>query len=129
MFENIETPSMKAVNNAMNSAFYRQNLLLNNIANMDTPGYTFTDMNFKDYLNGLSRKKQNEQMKLMRTDGNHISETKSNPIEQYPLNNYKDASIEKEMTKMVETTLFFDAMVQVHNNQMTSIKSAITGGR
>jgi flagellar basal-body rod protein FlgB len=121
--------SIEASERAINCAFSRHQRIQDNIANIDTPGHTFSDISFKDYLSGVSRKDEKYDLRLWKTNTSHMGEAHQQPADPYPVSEYKETSLEKEMSALMETSLFFNAMITVHNLQVGSIKTAITEGR
>jgi flagellar basal-body rod protein FlgB len=129
MFNNLETPVLSAIDRALNGAYSRHMRILDNIANIDTPGHSFSDVRFKDYLAGLSMNNGQFQTNLLRTDGRHIQETKPDEMDAVPSTTYRETTIEQEMMNLTETTLFFNAMVQLRALNSGLIRTAIFEGR
>lgn len=71
-----------ALEAAMRGAMFRQSLLTNNLANVDTPGYQRQDVNFQATLNSALQSGQPvdqvsfrpyTQQQVLRADGNGVS--------------------------------------------------------
>jgi flagellar basal-body rod protein FlgB len=128
MFGFLTTPVMSASEKAMNCAFQRNARIMDNIANIDTPGHTYSDINFKDYLSGVGRSQGKYSLTLSNTEVGHMTEVCQQPLDPYPSITYRDTSLEKEMAALMETSLFFSASVQLHNQETNLIRTAITQG-
>lgn len=109
----------------------RAELLANNMANADTPGFKARDLDFKAVLN-----KAVEKQSLIRTtNGKHMSgfidgpET-STPLYRTPLNpsvdgNTVDSNMEKSL--YAENALQFQASYTFLNGKIKSVLSALRG--
>lgn len=129
MFDYLNTNAVQATEKAMSFAYDRHVRLLDNVANIDRPGHTSTDISFRDYISSLSTAQQSVPMQLVQTSPSHLPELERGSRDSFPVTQYKDASLEDEMTKLMETSLFFSSMVQVHNLNTGLLKTAITEGR
>lgn len=129
MSDYLNTNAVRATEKAMSFAYDRHVRLLDNVANIDRPGHISTDISFRDYISSLSTAPQPVSMRLVQTSPSHIPELERESKTSFPVTQYKDASLEDEMTRLMETSLFFSSMVHVHNLNTGLIKTAITEGR
>lgn len=129
MSDYLNTNAVRATEKAMSFAYDRHIRLLDNVANIDRPGHISTDISFRDYISSLSTAPQPVPMQLVQTSPSHIPEFERELKTSFPVTQYKDASLEDEMTRLMETSLFFSSMVHVHNLNTGLIKTAITEGR
>jgi flagellar basal body rod protein FlgB len=129
MLDFVNTKALNATEKGMAYAYDRHVRLLDNVANIDRPGHTSTDISFRDYISSLSSAPRPIPMQLVKTSPEHMGVTQTESAEAFPVTQYKGASLEDEMTKLMETSLFFASMVQVHNQNMNLVKTAITEGR
>ncbi|GEM_PF-2205587 len=129
MLDYINTNAVQATEKAMSFAYDRHVRLLDNVANIDTPGHTSTDISFNDYITGLSSPPRPAPIQLVRTSPGHKPELQSESRDFFPVTRYNGASLEYEMTRLMETSLFFQSMVQVHNLNTSMMKTVITEGR
>ncbi len=105
-------------------------LVSRNIANIDTPNYTGTGLEFEKQLR-TALSGGIVPPTLNRTDPRHISSGDSGE----PFSNaqpvYKNTGavhLDIEMTKLAENNIMFNAMVQLLNKKFTLLKTAIADG-
>jgi len=113
-------PTMQGMEYALDSLSLRQQVLANNIANAQTPGYMARDVNFADHLSTILSGQE--------------SATPTNPIgvvvaapDVSTRNDGNTVSMESEMSKTSETGILYDALTQLTADRMGIIKTAITG--
>lgn len=124
---------------ALDYAWKRNELISNNIANADTPGYKAKDLDFKaflqDYLNGQ------DNLELITTDKRHIkadqsldSSAENSALEvldssfQMRLDE-NTVDIEQEMGKLLQNSLYFDGVSLQLNREINKWKTIIKEGR
>lgn len=129
MFFNLDTETLGIVNKAMNGAYLRNDRIQNNVANIDTPGYVFSDIKFNDYLSSLSVRPASPPIALSRTNNVHFPETAPDPGSKLPLITYEQTTLEQEMVNLMKNSVFFNTMVSFHSSTTKGIRSAIFEGR
>jgi flagellar basal-body rod protein FlgB len=106
----------------------RQNLLSENVANADTPGYVARDLTPLDFADALGRGGPS----LAVTNSRHIAiarhgsvsgEQASPDVEYSP--NGNAVSLEQEMIKVSQTQAQFQAAANLYAKAMTLMKTAI----
>ncbi|WAM32096.1 flagellar basal body rod protein FlgB [Caldicellulosiruptor naganoensis] len=124
---------------ALDYAWKRNELISNNIANADTPGYKAKDLNFKvflqAYLNGQ------EDLDLITTDKRHIkADQSSDSGAEVSTLEVLDSSfqmrldgntvdIEQEMGKLLQNSLYFDGVSLQLSREINKWKTVIKEGR
>ena len=111
----------------------RHTILSTNIAHADTPGYKGYDLRFSDELRKAVGTKGT--VPLRRTNGQHLplrpsglKEVKgqvvpySNSISRLDGNT---VSLDKEMTKLTENSLYYNSTAQIVSKKMKLLKNAI----
>ena len=105
-------------------------LISRNIANLDTPNYFGTGLEFEKQLR-TALSGGIVPTTLQRSDPRHMSPVDENA----PFNNaqpvYKNTGavhLDIEMTKLAENNIMFNAMVQLLNKKYTLLKTAIADG-
>ncbi len=104
----------------------RHRIIADNIANVETPGFTRSEVTFEsrlkqaleaensddalDRINGLEPEVRPDALSPARPDGNNVS-------------------IDKEMTELTKNTLRYEALIQLMNLKGAQIRSAINEGR
>jgi flagellar basal-body rod protein FlgB len=111
----LETSRMKALTQYLDRASFRQSVVAQNIAHVDTPGYHAMDADFRTHLEAASEF-TNAQLRtrevpglLQRPDGNNVS-------------------LEREGLLMAQTQLQFRTGVELLKAEFRRIQSAIQEG-
>lgn len=112
------------------SSFFKQKVIANNIANVDTPGYKAKTVDFKDVLN------EQIKMEAYRTNPRHIafSGGKGNVLITPKVNssyhhNGNNVDIDQEMAELAENQILYNALIDRLNGKFNSLKNVIKGGR
>lgn len=112
-------------------------LILNNVANADTPNYRPFKMNVEEALQEQTSAHQAQQLK--KTDDQHLSGNEmagENGIdigagERDPLlfrGDQNGVDIDNEMTALAKNTMLYKVSSQIVGSKFSSLKKAITGG-
>jgi flagellar basal-body rod protein FlgB len=120
---------------ALNLRTYRQEILSNNLANSDTPGFKARDINFaqvlKDQLDGTSSANG---IKLAVTHSAHIPgvESDNNPnllyrIPQQPAMDGNTVDADLELSNFTKNSVFTESAINLLGSTIKSRMSAITG--
>ncbi len=128
------------LNKAMDSASARSDVIANNIANVDTPGFKRSELIFEEKLNQLIDSQTNTgNDKLRTTNKRHIQ------IGQAPMdlesfepeirkladlsyrNDENNVDIDVENANMTKNKVFYDSMAQSMSNEIKLLRLAITG--
>lgn len=118
---------------AMDISSYKNGVLAQNIANMDTPGYKSKGVDFNRSMKEIFSSKEN--IALMKTDEKHIDGKKSSEnlfsteYRNSPSvrNDGNDVNIDLEMYEMSSNGLLYSELSQLTGYQFTKIKNAILG--
>ena len=116
----------------------RQDLLTSNIANKDTPGYKAEDMVFEKSLETALH--ADEPGLMHTTDPRHFDGRNTPPLEMvkgqrihsaspYPDFDGNTVDLDREMAKMAENQLMYNASIRMLTHQFRMLKTAITEGR
>jgi flagellar basal-body rod protein FlgB len=112
----LDTPNVQSLSRYLDLVAFRQGLISQNVANVDTPGYRTKDVNFRRELRRAmgdeteSPAVQEVPGLLQRPDGNNVS-------------------LDREGLLMAETQLQFRTAVQLLRTEFRRIQSAIQEGR
>jgi flagellar basal-body rod protein FlgB len=117
--------SFKTINAALGAAGKRQEVLSNNLANVNTPGYKREDVKFDGVLStALAAAKAGDSSQLdslrpevttdsaavaVRADGNSVD-------------------VDQEMAYVAENNIRYNALVQLAQKKMSTLKYVISGG-
>lgn len=121
--------TMRAIDAALGAAGKRQEVLANNLANVNTPGYKRLDVRFDEALEQavtaartggasnaeafgalLPQVEQDSNAIAVRADGNSVD-------------------VDQEMSFLAENNIRYNALVQLSQNKLESLKYAIADGR
>ena len=116
----------------------RQDLLASNIANKDTPGYKAEDIVFEKRLKKALSSEQPGHLKT--SNSRHFDGRNTPPLELVNAQRINSASafpdfdgntvdLDREMAKMAENQLMYNASIRMLTHQFRMLKTAITEGR
>lgn|SRR5579875_2141262 len=112
--------TMQGLEYALNSLSLRQQVLANNIANSQTPGYISQDVDFEGQL-----------ASILSGDTTNVSPAASGTVVETPdlttSNDGNTVNMESEMSKASETGILYDTLTQLTADRMGILKTAITG--
>lgn len=133
------TPLLAMLKERMGWLSARQNVLAQNVANADTPGYTAHDLkplNFEDILKGATQRSEFSPG-LATTDAHHIalkpthqggdySDVNAPDVEANPTGN--TVSLESEMIRVSDTQAEYQAASNLYAKAIDMMKTAIGHG-
>jgi flagellar basal-body rod protein FlgB len=138
-------PTSRAVRTALSGLQMRQQAIANNIANVDTPEYKAQAVSFEEALQSelTGSAKQRPQMLtlgLNTTDARHIPlkptvrNFEAKPVTSLSTNGSlrqdgNNVDVEREMTKLAETQVTYNAMGQTASAKLNLLRTAINEGR
>lgn len=116
---------------AMTLRAHRANILASNLVNVDTPGYTPRDLNFKDVLNQAG---SNKAVTPVRTHASHLgtaappyqASVYERPSEQLSFDR-NSVNSELERAKFADNSLRYQASVQFLNSKINGIIRTLRG--
>lgn len=115
----------------------RHNLIISNVANMDTPNYKAFDIIIKEEIEkAMGAEKA---IKLENTSSKHFSgreicsgniKAKASGDQQITLrNDGNSVDIDREMAKLSENNLMYNALAQIISRKFEGLKNVIQGGK
>lgn len=112
---------------ALDASWLRNEVISNNIANVDTPGYKRKTVKFEEFLNQEMKtsKIQSGQTRLNASDI-LVSEDTSSLSYRIDGNN---VDIEQEMALMAMNSIRYNTMIQKMNGDFQKLRNVIRGGR
>lgn len=115
------------VERALDAAWLRNNVISQNIANVDTPGYKRKVVRFEEFLNNeMKTGKINSGQSKIYPDGISVTEDPSSSSYRSDGNN---VDIEHEMALLAANNLRYNTLIQRINGNFSKLKSVIRGGR
>ena len=126
-----DVPLLSMLRERMTWLNQRQDLLSQNVANADTPGYVSRDLKALDFQKALSQSGSGSSM--MTTNSRHIalSPSHANKFEEHDAPDQESnpngnaVSLEQEMIKVADTQAQFQAAANLYAKAMTLMKTAI----
>jgi flagellar basal-body rod protein FlgB len=118
---------------ALDSQSQRHLLISSNISNIDTPGYKAKDIDFKGALRDALG--SGDGLAMRTTHSGHIGPNKANikGLQAQPFteadaakSNGNNVNIDKEMMKLAENQISYNATIQLMAKRGSTIRSAIT---
>lgn len=120
--------AMKIASKAMDGLSYRRNVISQNVANVDTPGYHSLELNFESELQRsmssspkLSMSLTNTKHQLSKNEASGINQVKlrSGGSERADGNN---VDIDTELVQMTETGIRYNALSTVVSKKLSLLK-------
>ena len=130
LFSNTAPKLMRKSLDLMSS---RQSVISSNIGNLDTPGYKANDIDFQGQLREALGSKG--QLKLQATNEKHFGPKSSNissltarPMEEEDAakSNGNNVDVDKEMAKLAENQIVYNATIQLMLKRGSTVRAAIT---
>lgn len=130
------TGSFIALDKGLDAATLRQQVIANNVANINTPGFKKQDVSFEDEFAAAIAGKQSSRM--FRTEEGHLSgessladvgvkvTTVKGTTMRYDGNN---VDIDEEMSKLAENNIRYQALSKLMSGRFGTLKTVINGGR
>jgi len=123
----------KAMSKSLDLMSTRQSVISSNIANLDTPGFKASEIDFQGQLREALGSKG--QLKLQATNEKHFGSNASNigsltadPFEEEDAakSNGNNVDVDKEMAKMAENQIFYNAVIQLMMKRGSTVRASIT---
>ncbi|MBI4734237.1 MAG: flagellar basal body rod protein FlgB [Rubrobacteridae bacterium] len=130
------TDSMIALDKGLDAMALRQQVIANNVANINTPGFRKQDVSFEDELAAAIDSKQSSRAFRSKAGGSATG----NPLNdiEIKVSTVKGTSmrydgnsvdIDEEMSKLAETNIRYQAMSKLMSERFGGLKTVINGGR
>lgn len=122
ILDNLISPGIAELQSALGRATHRQSMLMNNLANVNVPGYKRKDIDFHTMLESAKHSTQVKQMAIddaaqrrsdqtsIRLDGNNVD-------------------LEREVASVTETEMFYQAVTDLTAGYFQGLKSVIREGK
>ena len=132
----LNTNSMQVLEKALDGTSLRNGVISNNIANVDTPNFKRSEVNFEDEL---QKAIDGTGIQGIRTDPRHFEIGGSN-VNNITVKTSVDEStssrvdgnnvdIDNEMTGLAKNSLMYNALAQQMSSEFSRLRYAITEGR
>ena len=124
--------TISSLEKGLSYATTKNKAIAQNIANVDTPGYKSKDVDFKTIMADA----QSSAVSSYKTDERHYDFTiASQGSGAYSKDNFRARSngngvnMDTEQAKLAENTIYYNALIERVSGKLTSLNTAIKGGR
>ena len=134
MFERLFGGSISALERGLNAASLRNDVINNNIANAETPGFKSSSVEFESLLQDAV---EGRGLKGTRTNARHIPIGRGDvdSVSAVVVQNNRttmradgnNVDIESEMTDLAKNSIYYSALVRKISGQINQLRSAIKG--
>lgn len=121
---------------ALDVNWLRQQMIANNIANVDTPGYQRQDLDFRKTLARILDTSSGEVSLVTTSDGHLQSEDSAGAgpvlLDRNPSslrNDGNNVDIEYEMMQQVANLIQYNTLARLESDELAMLRTAITEGR
>ncbi len=129
----LDSPILQLLEKGLDASSLRQQVLANNVANVDTPGFKRSDVDFQKVLasamNGSA-----ETLPLKETSPKHlpgvITGNKNVIVQDNSTslrNDGNNVDIDQEMTDVAKNEIYFNAVTQAYNDKLNILNTVIQG--
>lgn len=128
MIEGLGGVTSQLIGLALDAALMRHELIANNIANHDTPGYRAVGLSFEDQLRGFTDSINESNDKLLQTRLDSLGE-RMHDGDSLIVKGEETVELDREMVKLTENTLRYQALLKAAGKRDELLSLAINGGR
>lgn len=124
--------TLRILERGLDLSMARQKLLVENVANVETPGYRRKDLDFESVLQKEYREIDKKDVKLRRTDVAHLEGTEEK--ESVLIGQEENVTVrqdgggvdaEKEMTTVLGNALYYQALTRMASGKLDNLRIAI----
>ena len=121
-------PQLPVFKEALDGLSQRHDVLVTNLANMHTPGYTSRDLDFKSVMLGLQS--ANSPLSLATTDEQHlVPPDGKSPWEKATFSTQEPVDLRHEMVALSENNIHYAALVQSLQQQFSRYRMVVREGK
>ena len=128
----MEDVALRILERGLDLSMVRQRLLVENVANVETPGYKRKDLDFETVLQKEYRESEKSELPLARTNVAHLGKVgEDKPVlvgKEEEIAVRRDGSgvdVEKEMTTVLENALYYQALARMVSGKLNNFGIAI----
>jgi len=132
----VSSPYVNMLQTALGASALRQQVISDNIANVNTPGFKRSEVSFENRLNEVLEASKKPSV-IVRTHEKHFPvrintniSPEINTITQTSLRvDGNNVDIDAEMAEMAKNNIYYNALVQKTQSYFSNLKNVISGGR
>jgi flagellar basal-body rod protein FlgB len=121
--------SMRALDAALGAAGKRQEVLSNNLANVNTPGYKRLDVNFDETLSKAIDATRSGEASDDEVFGGLLPQVQADKNAVAVRADGNSVDVDQEMSYLAENNIRYNALVQLSQSKMDTLKYVISDGR
>lgn len=138
----LSTEMMDLVQRSLDASALSQQVISNNLANVDTPGFKRSDVVFNETLRKAmeARKGAPQQLALSRTQEGHLDLNGAASVDEVQpevvtdvtttlRNDGNNVDIDREVALLSQNTVWYQTLAQITQMQFSSLRTAISEGR
>jgi flagellar basal-body rod protein FlgB len=138
----ISNEVMDLLQKGLDASALQHNVIANNLANVDTPGFKRSEVLFGEKLRAAmdAREAAGQNLELSATNDRHFQIQPKLDLDQIKpevvlqnksslRNDQNNVDIDVEMAKLAQNTVVYQTLAQLTQNQFTELKSAIREGK
>lgn len=115
------------IERALDASWLRNDVISQNIANVDTPGYKRKVVQFEEFLNSEMKTGQISQgASKLTSEGIKITE---DPVNSSYRSDENNVDIENEMALLAANSIRYNTLIQKMNGDFQKLRNVIKGGR
>ena len=115
------------IERGLDAAWHRNDVIAQNIANVDTPGYKRKIVQFEEFLdNEMKTGRISHGKTKLSSDGMQITEA---PAQSSYRSDGNNVDIEHEMALMAANSIRYNTLIQRMNGDFQKLRTVIRGGR
>jgi flagellar basal-body rod protein FlgB len=128
VIEDLGGVTSQLINVALDASLLRQEIIANNIANVDTPGFKAKSLGFEKYLSGFISEMSNTDKNMLRARIDALSENLSTDSPLVVSEN-EAVELDREMINLTQNVLRYQALLKAAGERGALLSMAINGGR
>jgi flagellar basal-body rod protein FlgB len=122
------TPNMASLEKVLDGTVSRHRVIADNIANVETPGFTRKEVSFEDQLNNVMSQSDDISTDKI-SDIRNITPSVSNDENAPRRENGNNVNIEHEAVELAKNSIQFETAAQLLTMEFRGVRSAIFEGR
>ena len=127
----LDTPNLRILEKGLDATALRNRVLANNIANVDTPGYKRSDVDFEAIL-GAELGQESDRLALKTSSPRHLPGLESgqgNAVvtdERGTMrNDGNNVDVDREMTRVAENTIQYNSTIRALSSQLAILRMVV----
>jgi len=138
----VSTELMDLVQRSLDASALSQQVISNNLANVDTPGFKRSDVVFNETLRKAmeARNSKPQQLALTRTDDAHFDLNAAPSLDEVQpevvtdvtttlRNDGNNVDVDREVAMLSQNTVWYQTLAQITEMQFTELRTAISEGK